>query len=109
MLYSVLSALMLILHWPNKNKFVLQIYNSLIGSVLQYASCAWQIGNKDNLDKLIPFHSSTLFTHIPFPLTYAFYAYPFPPDLRILRILLHHFFEHKYRRIKSLCCKSCTS
>jgi hypothetical protein len=35
-----------------KTKFVLQIYNSLIGSVLQYASCVWQIGNKDNLDKL---------------------------------------------------------
>ena len=30
----------------------MQIYNSLIGSVLQYASCVWQIGNKDNLDKL---------------------------------------------------------
>jgi hypothetical protein len=25
-----------------KTKFVLQIYNSLIGSVLQYASCVWQ-------------------------------------------------------------------
>jgi hypothetical protein len=37
---------------PNKNKILLQIYNSLIGSVLQYASCVWQIGNKDNLDKL---------------------------------------------------------
>ena len=24
----------------------------MIGSVLQYASCVWQIGNKDNLDKL---------------------------------------------------------
>jgi hypothetical protein len=35
-----------------KTKFVLQIYNSLIGSVLQYASCVLQIGNKDNLDKL---------------------------------------------------------
>jgi hypothetical protein len=35
-----------------KTKIVLQIYNSLIGSVLQYASCVWQIGNKDNLDKL---------------------------------------------------------
>ena len=32
--------------------FLLQIYNSLIGSVLQYASCVWQIGNRDNLDKL---------------------------------------------------------
>ena len=31
---------------------MLQIYNSLIGSVLQYASCVLQIGNKDNLDKL---------------------------------------------------------
>jgi hypothetical protein len=30
---------------PNKNKFLLQIYNSLIGSVLQYDSCVWQIGN----------------------------------------------------------------
>ena len=35
-----------------KKIFALQIYNSLIGSVLQYASCVWQIGNKDNLDKL---------------------------------------------------------
>ena len=35
-----------------KTKLLLQIYNSLIGSVLQYASCVWQIGNKDNLDKL---------------------------------------------------------
>ena len=35
-----------------KTKFLMQIYNSLIGSVLQYASCVWQIGNKDNLDKL---------------------------------------------------------
>jgi hypothetical protein len=35
-----------------KTKFLLQIYNSLIGSVLQYASYVWQIGNKDNLDKL---------------------------------------------------------
>jgi len=35
-----------------KTKFALQVYNSLIGSVLQYASCVWQIGNKDNLDKL---------------------------------------------------------
>ena len=35
-----------------KTKFLLQIYNSLIGSVLQYASCVRQIGNKDNLDKL---------------------------------------------------------
>ena len=31
---------------------LLQIYNSLIGSVLQYASCVWQIGNKDKLNKL---------------------------------------------------------
>ena len=54
-------------------------------------------------------YSSTLYTHIPFPLTYAFYAYPFPPYLRILRVMLHNFFEHKYQRIKSLCCKSCTS
>ena len=30
----------------------MQIYNSLIGSVLQYVSCVWQSGNKDNLDKL---------------------------------------------------------
>ena len=35
-----------------KTKFVLQIYNSLIGSVLQYASCVCRIGNKDNLDML---------------------------------------------------------
>ena len=35
-----------------KTKLLLQIDNSLIGSVLQYASCVWQIGNKDNLDKL---------------------------------------------------------
>ena len=35
-----------------KTTFLLQIYNSLIGSVLQYASCVWQIGNKDKLDKL---------------------------------------------------------
>ena len=35
-----------------KTKFLMQIYNSLIGSVLQYASCVWQIGNKGNLDKL---------------------------------------------------------
>jgi hypothetical protein len=35
-----------------KTKLLLQIYNSLIGSVLQYASHVWQIGNKDNLDKL---------------------------------------------------------
>ena len=58
---------------------------------------------------LIPFHSFTLFTHFPFPLLYAFNAYTFSPQLRILRILLHNFFQHKYRRIKSLCCKSCTS
>ena len=37
---------------PHIFTFFLQIYNSLIGSVLQYASCVWQIGNKDNLDKL---------------------------------------------------------
>jgi hypothetical protein len=37
---------------PHIFNFFLQIYNSLIGSVLQYASCVWQIGNKDNLDKL---------------------------------------------------------
>ena len=30
----------------------MQIYNNLIGSVLQYASCVWQIGNKGNIDKL---------------------------------------------------------
>jgi hypothetical protein len=35
-----------------KTNLLLKIYNSLIGSVLQYASCVWQIGNKDNLDKL---------------------------------------------------------
>ena len=35
-----------------KTNFLLQIYNSLIGSVLQYASCVWQIGNKDKLNKL---------------------------------------------------------
>ena len=28
------------------------MYNSLIGSVLQCADCVWQIGNKENLDKL---------------------------------------------------------
>ena len=42
---------------------------------------------------LIPFHSFTLFTHIPFPLLYAFSAYLFSPHLRILRILLHNFFN----------------
>ena len=35
-----------------KTNVLLQIYNSLIGSVLQYASCVWRIGNKDNLDML---------------------------------------------------------
>jgi hypothetical protein len=33
-----------------KTKLLFQIYNILIGSVLQYASCVWQIGNKDNGD-----------------------------------------------------------
>ena len=82
----------------------------------KYALCHFLLSNitliwrhADAYETLIPFHSSTLFTHIPFPLTYAFYAYPFPNHLRILRILLHNFFEHKYRRIKSLWCKSCTS
>jgi hypothetical protein len=32
-----------------KTKLLFQIYNSLIGSVLQYASCVWQIGNKDSM------------------------------------------------------------
>jgi len=59
--------------------------------------------NKDECKKivprdLIPFHSFTLFTHTPFLLMYAFYAYPFPPHLRIL---LHNFFQHKYWGIKS--------
>ena len=41
---------------------------------------------------LIPFHSSTLFTHIPFPLTYAFNAYLFPP----LTLLTHTPFPLTY-------------
>ena len=44
-----------------KTIFLLQIYNSLIGSVLQYASCVWQIGNKDKLDKLNTVQRKVLF------------------------------------------------
>jgi len=35
-----------------KTKFLLQIYNSLVGSQFQYASCVWQNGNKEHLNKL---------------------------------------------------------
>jgi hypothetical protein len=35
--------------------------------------------NETRFAFLIPFHSSTLFTHIPFPLTYAFLRIPLSP------------------------------
>ena len=48
---------------------MLQIYNSFIGSVLQYASCVWQIGNKDNLDKLNTVQRKGLSIILGFPST----------------------------------------
>jgi hypothetical protein len=45
------------------------LYNSLIGSVLQYASCVWQIGNKDNLDKLNTVQREGLSIILGLPLT----------------------------------------
>ena len=35
-----------------KTKFLLQIYNSMVGSILQYASCVWQTGNMEHLNRL---------------------------------------------------------
>ena len=35
-----------------KTKFLLQIYNSIVGSILQYASCVWNTGNREHLDRL---------------------------------------------------------
>ena len=35
-----------------KTKFLIQIYSSMIGSVLQYASCVWQTGSAEQLNKL---------------------------------------------------------
>ena len=48
--------------------------------------------------------------YIPFPITYlSTLLHPFPHHLRILHILLHNFFRHKYPGIKSVCCKNYTS
>ena len=52
-----------------KTKLLFQIYNSLIGSVLQYASCVWRIGNKDNLDKLNTVQRKGLSIILGLPLT----------------------------------------
>ncbi len=35
-----------------KTKFLIQIYNSMIGSLLNYASCVWQTASDDHLKKL---------------------------------------------------------
>ncbi|VDI38795.1 Hypothetical predicted protein [Mytilus galloprovincialis] len=35
-----------------KTKFLIQVYNSIIGSIFLYASCIWQTGKEEHLKKL---------------------------------------------------------